>query len=229
MQNEKEVWLKIISHEESEESLPLKPQRVIQALRQVTTDDAVLSVDVGNVTVWVARHFHMTNQQMIISGWLATLGCGLPGAIAGKIAYPKRQVFAICGDGGFAMTMADFVTAVKYGLPIIVVVLNNSKIAMIKFEQEVMGNIEYGTDLTNPNFAQYAQACGGIGIRVEKAEDLQPAFEQAVSLKKPCIIDVVVDADEAPMPAQITFGQMAGYAKHMLKEIFEGKKPDLPF
>ncbi|GAA3328511.1 hypothetical protein GCM10020331_072760 [Ectobacillus funiculus] len=74
---------------------------MIHALRQVAHDDAVLSVDVGNVTVWVARHFRMTNQQFIISSWLATLGCGLPGAIAGKIAYPKKSrylLFAVTGD-----------------------------------------------------------------------------------------------------------------------------------
>ena len=100
------------------------------------------------------------------------------------------------------MTMNDFVTAVKYKLPIIVVVLNNNKIAMIKFEQEVMGNIEFGTDLTNPDFAKYAEACGGIGYRVENVDELLPAFESAVKQNSPCIIDVVVDVNEAPMPAK---------------------------
>lgn len=107
--------------------MPIKPQRVIRELQKVVSDHAVISADVGNVTVWMARHFHMTNQQFIISSWLATLGCGLPGAIAGKMAYPDRQVIAVCGDGGFAMTMADFVTAVKYNLPIIVIVLKQSQ------------------------------------------------------------------------------------------------------
>lgn len=149
----------------------------MHALQQVAHDDAILSVDVGNVTVWTARHFRMTNQQFVISSWLATLGCGLPGALAGKIAFPDKQVFAVCGDGGFGMTMNDFVTAVKYKLPIVVVVLNNNKIAMIKFEQEVMGNIEFETDLTNPDFAKYAEACGGIGYRVENLDELLPAFK----------------------------------------------------
>jgi pyruvate oxidase len=110
----------------------------------------------------------------------------------------------------------------------VVVVLNNHKIAMIKFEQEVMGNLEFGTDLTNPDFAKYAKACGGIGYRVEKPEELLPAFEQAVLQKKPCIVDVVVDPDEAPMPAKITFAQASGYAKHMIKALFEEGKLDLP-
>ncbi|BCJ88469.1 pyruvate oxidase [Effusibacillus dendaii] len=226
-QHMKQWWARMERQAENS-STPIKPQRVIQALQQVAHEDAVLSVDVGNVTVWMARHFRMTEQQFIISSWLATLGCGLPGAIAGKIAYPDKQVFAVCGDGGFGMTMNDFVTAVKYDLPIVVVVLNNHKIAMIKFEQEVMGNVEFGTNLVNPNFAQYAEACGGIGYRVEQPGDLLPAFQQAVSQTKPCIIDVLVDANEAPMPAKITFGQAAGYAKHMVKELFAERRIDLP-
>jgi pyruvate oxidase len=223
----KDWWDHLAKQEEADE-VPIKPQRVLRALQQVADDDAILSVDVGNVTVWVARHFRMIRQQFLTSAWLATLGCGLPGAIASKIAHPDKQVFAICGDGGFGMTMNDFVTAVKYELPIVVVVLNNHKIAMIKFEQEVMGNVEFGTDLTNPNFARYAEICGGIGYRVETPDQLLPAFEQAVKQKKPCIIDVVVDADEAPMPAKITFAQAAGYAKHMVKELFAQGKTDVP-
>ncbi|MBH8597620.1 pyruvate oxidase [Thermoactinomyces sp. CICC 10523] len=223
----KEWWERLKKQEEQEAS-PMKPQTVIKALQKIAHDDAILSVDVGNVTVWVARHFRMTRQKFIISSWLATLGCGLPGAIAAKIAHPERQVFAICGDGGFGMTMNDFVTAVKYDLPIIVVVLNNHKIAMIKFEQEVKGNLEYGTDLHNPNFARYAEACGGVGFRVEKSEDLLPAFMQAKELNKPCIIDVVVDPDEAPMPSHITYAQMSGYARHMIKALFEQGKLELP-
>ena len=227
-QERMDKWWGRLDPQGEDDSVPIKPQRVMRALQGVAADDAILSVDVGNVTVWTARHFYMTNQKMIISSWLATLGCGLPGAIAGKIAFPDKQVFAICGDGGFGMTMNDFVTAVKYNLPIVVVVLNNHKIAMIKFEQEVMGNIEFGTDLHNPNFAKYAEACGGMGYRVEHPDQLLPAFQQAAAQNRPCIIDVVVDADEAPMPGNITFAQVAGYTKHMLKVFFEEGKIDLP-
>jgi pyruvate oxidase len=221
-------WRDKLERQEANNAVPIKPQRVINELQKVVPDDAVLSVDVGNVTVWMARHFQMAQQKFIISSWLATLGCGLPGAIAGGVAYPDKKVFAICGDGGFGMTMADFLTAVKYQLPIIVIVLNNHKIAMIKFEQEVMGNIEYGTDLQNPNFASYAETCGGRGFRVEAPDELLPALQKAVQLNGPCIIDVVVDANEAPIPANITFGQAVGYTKHMLKMLFEEGKLDLP-
>lgn len=220
-QNKMKEWWSKLEEQEGNDSVPIKPQRVIRALQQVAEDNAILSVDVGNVTVWMARHFKMTNQKFITSGWLATLGCGLPGAIAGRIAYPNKQVFAICGDGGFQMMMNDFVTAVKYDLPLVVIVFNNHKIAMIKFEQEVMGNAEFGTNLQNPDFARYADICGGIGYRVEHPDELVPALEKAVSQRKPCIVDVIVDANEAPLPAKVTFAQVTGYARHMVKELFQ--------
>lgn len=220
-QSQMNDWWTRLEEQEADNSVPIKPQRVVGALQQVAADDAILSVDVGNVTVWMARHFKMKNQKFITSGWLATLGCGLPGAIAGRIAYPHKQVFAVCGDGGFQMMMNDFVTAVKYDLPLVCIVFNNHKIAMIKFEQEVMGNAEFGTNLQNPDFARYADICGGIGYRVERPDGILPALEKAVSQRKPCIIDVVVDANEAPLPAKITFAQMTGYARHMVKELFQ--------
>lgn len=91
-----------------------------------------------------------------------------------------------------------------------------------------MGNIEFGTNLQNPDFARYAEACGGDGYRVERPEQLLPAIQQAVQNRKACIIDVLVDPEEAPMPAKIQFSQAAGYTKHMIKELFEEGKIDLP-
>ena len=101
---------------------------------------AVISGDVGNVTVWISRFLPFVDQKFVISGWLATMGSGLPGAIAAQLAYPEKQVIGIAGDGGFSMVMHDFVTAVKYNLPIKIIVLNNSKIGLIKYEQAQMGH-----------------------------------------------------------------------------------------
>ncbi|MDA8351917.1 MAG: thiamine pyrophosphate-dependent enzyme, partial [Firmicutes bacterium] len=144
-----------------------------------------------------------------------------------QLAYPDRQVVAVVGDGGFAMMMSDFVTAVKYDLPIVVIVLNNDKIAMIKFEQESMGNAEFGTNLTNPNFARYAEDCGGVGIRVENRDELKDALDRAFQVKKPVIVDVLVDPNEAPLPARITLAQAKNYAIHLVKEwLAERRKSD---
>ncbi|OYD06883.1 pyruvate oxidase [Paludifilum halophilum] len=220
-QEEMKEWLKKMKEQGLSDRTPLRPQTVPVALQKGLDDNAVISCDVGNVTVWMARNFILRNQTFIISSWLATLGCGLPGAIAGKLAYPDRQVVAVVGDGGFAMLLSDFVTAVKYDLPIVVIVLNNEKIAMIHFEQAAMGNADFGTDLTNPDFARYAQDCGGLGFRVKTRDELDRALQQAFSLKKPSIIDVLVDPGEAPMPARVTFSQAKNYAIHLWKELFD--------
>jgi pyruvate oxidase len=114
------TWNQEIQKHEIERTTPLKAPQIVGELQKVVDNDAVLSVDVGNVTVWMARHFRMTEQQdLLISSWIATMGCGLPGAIASKIACPERQAIAVVGDGGFSMVMHDFVTAVKYELPIV--------------------------------------------------------------------------------------------------------------
>ncbi len=154
-------WWTHIGKDTEETSTPLKAPQVIPHIERIADEDAVLSVDVGNVTVWMARYFNITNQDFIISSWLATMGCGLPGAIASSLAYPDRQAIAVCGDGGFAMNMQDFVTAVKYKLPIIVVVLNNSRIGMIKYEQEAAGHLNTPQSFkksTSPSSPSHAAA-----------------------------------------------------------------------
>ncbi|SDC01982.1 pyruvate oxidase [Melghirimyces thermohalophilus] len=226
-QREMKNWLTLMKEQGEEEGTPLRPQTVPVCLQDVLDNNAIISCDVGNVTVWMARNFILRDQKFIVSSWLATLGCGLPGAIAGQLAYPDRQVVAVVGDGGFAMMMSDFVTAVKYDLPIVVIVLNNDKIAMIKFEQESMGNAEFGTNLTNPNFARYAEDCGGVGIRVENRDELKDALDRAFQVKKPVIVDVLVDPNEAPLPARITLAQAKNYAIHLVKEwLAERRKSD---
>ncbi|MEI2339752.1 pyruvate oxidase [Priestia megaterium] len=222
-----ENWWKHVEKEENEVSTPIKPQQVIPKLQKIVDDDAIVSVDVGNVTVWMARHFRMTNQKFAISSWLATMGCGLPAAIAGKLAHPEKQSVAVCGDGGFTMVMQDFVTAVKYKLPIVVVVLNNSEIGMIKYEQAIQGHLDYQTQLGEMNFAKFAESCGGIGYRVEKYEELETAFEKAALANVPVVIDVVV-ADEPPLPGKISFGQAANYSKHIMKKFFKEHELEMP-
>lgn len=220
-------WWKHVEKDEVEATTPIKPPQVIPMIQKIADHDAVLSVDVGNVTVWTARHFRMTNQKFIISSWMATMGCGLPGAIASALANPERQAIAVCGDGGFTMVMQDFVTAVKYKLPIIVVILNNRKIGMIKYEQESIGHLEYETDLQDIDFAQFAKACGGEGYRVVKHENLEPAFDMAAKSNKPVIIDVHIE-DQPPLPGKITMDQAAGYSKHVMKKFFKQHEAEMP-
>ncbi len=215
-------WWKKMDSAETSDAAPIRPQRLAKEIEKFATDSAVISVDVGNVTVWMARNFRVKKKQMMLfSGWLGTMGIGLPGAIASKFVYPDRQVIAAVGDGGFCMTMADFVTAVRYKLPISVIVFNNGKLGMIKFEEEVQGHPEFATDLVNPDFAAYAKACGGFGISVEQPSEIGTAFIQAFESGKPSVIDVKVNPDERPMPPKVTLKQATGYVTSIFKEKFD--------
>lgn len=222
-----QTWFKHVETEKMEARTPIQAPQVMNALEKVVEDDAVISSDVGNVTVWTVRYFPFTNQEFVISGRLATMGSGLPGAIAAKLASPEKQVVAICGDGGFAMGMQDFITAVKYDLPIKIIVLNNSKIGMIKYEQAEQGHLNYETDLGEVDFAAFAKSCGGEGFRATNHEELDQAMQQAFLSKKPVIIDAVIE-DKAPLPGKIGYQDAVKYSEFLVKDFFKNKKIEFP-
>ncbi|MCP3026276.1 pyruvate oxidase [Halobacillus sp. A5] len=226
-QEKMKKWSVSLQEDKRSSKEPLHAPQVMYHLEEVMKPNAVISADVGNVTVWVSRYLPLIDQRFLISGWLATMGSGLPGALAAQKAYPERQVVGISGDGGFSMVMHDFATAVQQQLPIKMVVLNNSKIAMIKYEQEQLGHLNYQTDLGDVDFAKFAEACGGEGYRIETYEDLSTKMKQAFLSKKPAIIDVVIE-DQAPLPGHIDYQSAANFSKYIIKNFFESGDLDLP-
>jgi len=147
---------------------------------------------------------------------------GLPAAISAQLEFPERQVIALCGDGGFQMLMGDFITAVKYHLPIKLIIFNNHKLGLIQMEQEVMGDPQYQVDLLNPDYAEFAKLCGGDGITVTKTTFLEDALKKAYTSKLPFIVNVEVNPDELTIPPHISLKMASGYAKAKIKE-FIGK------
>lgn len=190
---QKREWLMQLDREADPEGVPIRPPYIMKVLSETLPADALISLDVGENQWWFGRNFRMKRQRFAMSGYLGTMGFGLPGAIAAKLAYPDATVVCITGDGGFSMVMADFVTAVKYGLPIVVVVMNNHELAMIREEQREAEYPPYGTDLLNPDFAAYAETCGGAGIRVMRPQDLRDAVLRAMQLVEPVVIDIETD------------------------------------
>jgi len=188
-----EAWDAQRDREADPKAKPIRPPYIMKVLSEVIPDEALISIDVGENGWWFGRNFRMKKQRFAMSGYLATMGFGLPGAIAAKLAYPESPVFCITGDGGFAMAMADFVTAVKYNLPIVVIILNNHELGMIRVEQKIENYENFATDLKNPDFAMYAKACGGEGKRVNEPDDLGRAVRWAMQLNRPVIIDVDTD------------------------------------
>jgi pyruvate dehydrogenase (quinone) len=212
-------WWELMRTRAMRDDVPIKPQRVAWELSELAADDAIISTDSGTITTWVARQFKIRGQQKFsCSGTLATMAPGLPYSIAAKIAFPERQAIAFVGDGGFTMLMGEFLTAVKYNLPIVVVIIKNNTLGQIKWEQIVfLGNPEYGCELHNPNFAKYAEACGGLGFTVERPEEIRPALESALASGKPSIVEVVVDPYEPPMPPKVSVEQALHFAEALAK------------
>jgi pyruvate oxidase len=189
----KQEWDTIRNAEADATKTPIRPPYIMHVLSETIPKDAIISLDVGENQWWFGRNFRMKEQRFAMSGYLATMGFGLPGAIAAKLAYPEKVVFCITGDGGFSMAMADFVTAVTYDLPMVVIILNNHELGMIRVEQMMEQYPTYATDLYNPDFAAYAEACGGIGIRVNEPGMLRKAVTDAIEYTLPTIIDIETD------------------------------------
>ena len=190
----KRDWLKQLEKEADPAKSPVRPQYIIKVLNDKLPEDCVISLDIGENGWWFGRNFFMKKtQKMVMSGYLASMGAGLPGALAAKLAYPDRQVVCITGDGGFSMVMADFLTAVKNKLPIKIFLFNNRHLGMIMQEQKVEGYPNWQTDLYNCDFAAYARECGGIGIKVNKAGELPAAVDKALASDQPVIVDIETD------------------------------------
>lgn len=190
----KEKWFKLLDREINTEKTPIRPQYIIKSLNDKIADDAIITLDVGENAWWAGRNFILKDtQKMLLSGYLGSMGFGLPAAIAAQIVYPDRQIICISGDGGFAMVMADFLTAIKYELPIKVFLFNNKELGMIRQEQLFEKYENWQTELYSYDFAEYARSCGGIGINVEKPEDLENAVKEALSSDSPVIVDINTD------------------------------------
>lgn len=190
----KEEWEDLIKNEIDSSKSPLRPPYIMKVLNDKISSEGIITLDVGEHCWWFGRNFKMKKtQKMAMSGSLASMGFGLPAALAAKIAYPDREVVCITGDGGFSMVMADFLTAVKYELPIKVFIFNNSQLGMIKQEQKVEGYPNWQTDLLNCDFAAYAEICGGKGIKVTNPEELPQKVEEALGEDLPVIVDIQTD------------------------------------
>ena len=190
----KQEWLSQLEVEADPKMKPIRPQYIIKVLNKKIADDAIISLDVGENCWWFGRNFMMKKtQKMVMSGTLATMGFGLPAAVAAALAYPNRQIVCLTGDGGLTMVLGDFLTALKYQLPVKVFVMNNKHLGMIMQEQKVEGYQGWQTDLYDYNFADFAEHSGGVGIKVSEPNELEGAVEKALSANKPTIVDIDTD------------------------------------
>ncbi len=213
-------WREKMGALESPTRDPIAPQYVVSVLDRLAAADAVLTCDSGTIATWAARHWQIRgDREFYLSGNLATMAPGLPYAIGIAHANPGRQVIAYVGDGGFAMLMAEFNTACRYGLPIKVVINNNNSLGQILWEQMVLGYPEHGVRFgePTPDYAAWATAAGGHGVRVEKAAEVEHAIQTALAFDGPALVDIAVDPNEPPMPGKVTYEQAKKFAEAFLR------------
>ena len=184
---------------------PLRPQMVLRALSDALASDAIISLDCGANTHFAARIIRLReNQKLTGTGMLATMAPGLPFAIAAQLAFPGRQSVAVVGDGGFTQLMGELVTAVKYGLPVKIIILKNNSLAEVLFEQQGLGNPAYGCDLAPIDFVAFAKACGADGFSCANPGELKSAIQSTLHSPRACVLEATVDANEKPsLPAEL--------------------------
>jgi len=216
----KKEWLDALGRGAARPGKPMKPQKVVHELDGRLADDAIICCDSGHNTGLSAQYLMIRGrQQFHVSGTLASMGCGVPYAIAAAIACPGRQVVAVVGDGGLSMSLAELATAARYGLPIKVVVMNNGVLAQIKWEQMLfLGNPEFACALAPIDFARAAEAMGVKGLRTDDPDRLPALLDEAFAHSGPVLIDVVVDSNEPMLPPK----RREEYMKHLGKAFETG-------
>ncbi len=176
---------------------PLKPQKILADLRSVMGEDDIVISDVGAHKLWVARVYPCYKPNTcIISNGFASMGIGVPGAIAAKLLYPDRKVVTITGDGGFLMNAQELETAVREGVPFVSLIFHDKSYSLIEIKQQISFGRKSHVNFGNPDFVKFAESFGAVGYRIQTAEELKPVLEEAFSKDKPVIIDCPVDYRE---------------------------------
>ena len=183
-----------IDRDASDQRFPCTPQRLVAEVRQVLDREGLLALDNGIYKIWFARNYPAYSpNSILLDNALATMGAGLPSAMAAAMIHRDRQVMAVCGDGGFMMNSADLETAVRLKLNLVVLILRDNGYGMIKWKQQDMGFADYGLDFGNPDFVKYAEAYHAKGHRITEANQLIPLVREAFQIGGVHLIDVPVD------------------------------------
>lgn len=206
----------------------IHPEYVMSVIDETAHADAIFTVDTGMTCVWGARYLHATGARRMLGSFNhGTMANAMPQAIGAALAYPDRQVIALCGDGGISMLLGDLATIVQYRLPIKVVVFNNRALGMVKLEMEVAGLPDNETDMSNPDFALVAKATGMDGRTISRPEDVLPVLIEALNTPEPVLINVMTDPNALAMPPQIEWEQMAGFVKAMYRMLLIGRSKEI--
>jgi len=207
---------------------PIHPQYVAKVLDELAAEDAVFTCDVGTPTIWAARYLRMNGKRRLLGSFThGSMANALPQAIGAQVSHPGRQVVGLCGDGGLAMLMGDLLSLQQLGLPVKLIVFNNSSLAFVELEMKAAGILDFGTNLHNPDFAKMAEAAGILGRRAETADQVKPMIEQALRHDGPALVEAIVSRQELSMPPTITVDQIKGFSLFMIKAVLDGRGSEI--
>ncbi|MBT1450325.1 acetolactate synthase large subunit [Glaciecola sp. XM2] len=179
---------------EQDERFPILPERFVKEVRSAMPKDGIVTLDNGVYKIWFARNYPAPfPNTLLLDNALATMGAGLPSAMAAKLVYPDKPVITVCGDGGFMMNSQEIETAVRLKLHIVILILRDDAYGMIKWKQSNMGFDNYGLDYLNPDFVKYVESYGGKGWRVNAANEVAPQLTKCLAEPGVHLIDVPVD------------------------------------
>ncbi|HVX76018.1 MAG TPA: acetolactate synthase large subunit [Bradyrhizobium sp.] len=193
----REQILAKLAERSTEDRFPLTPQRIVHDVREAVPSDGIVTLDNGMYKIWFARNYRTSvANTLLLDNALATMGAGLPSAISAALIHPDRKVLAVCGDGGFMMNSQEMETAVRLGVNIAVLILEDNAYGMIRWKQEADHFADFGLKFGNPDFVAYAQAYGAKGSRVKSAAELLPTLKAALDDKGVHLVVVPVDYSE---------------------------------
>lgn len=216
-------WWQVLEENAASRALPLGPQRLLWELGKRLDNFAIVSADCGANAFFWARYVRAKRGQMhSLSGMLESMANALPYTIAAQLAYPERQCVGIAGDGGFSMLMGEFATAVKYNLPIKMIVMKNDSLAQVKWEQLSLAHPDYGVDLQPIDFVKFAESCGATGVKIEYPEDCGPAIDKALKTPGPVLVEALVNVLEPVLAPQ-----KAEEFERKLEEVLAQGEPDV--
>lgn len=198
-----ELKLLALTKSNRDDGEELTPKLLFETLSDMDNGDFIIATEVGQHQMWTAQYFNFkTPRTLISSGGLGTMGFGLGAAIGAKVANPDKTVFNIAGDGSFGMNCNEFATAVKYNIPIKVIVMNNNALGMVRQWQSLFYEARYSQTTLDraTDFVKLAEAFGGVGFRVENREELENVLNEALAIDKPVIIDYMIDSDKKVFP-----------------------------
>lgn len=206
----------------------IHPEYIMSVINEAAHADAIFTVDTGMTCVWGARYLEASGKRKMLGSFNhGSMANALPQAIGAALAYPGRQVIALCGDGGLSMLLGDIATVVQYHLPIKIIVFNNRSLGMVKLEMEVAGIPDNETDMQNPDFAALAEAAGIQGITVHHPADVLPSLIRTLESSEPVLINFMTDPNALAMPPHIEWDQMTGFAQAMYRMLVTGRGKEI--